>query len=174
MLTSDTVATRARALQCDGDSKVGDEGPYIMTTPKRLLLPAVLFVIASLVSGCSLMPGSSVTNAATVVYAAGASQYTAAVELQVPAAEVFDALVRTIKEHPEIEIIKRNDKARLIEVSQQERRITGQVSSLGSGDSLLYIWADAGSTGEAGREIAMAAVEFICNELGVDYEIVTY
>lgn len=145
-----------------------------MTTPQRLLPIAILFVSASFVSGCSPMPGSSVTNAATVVYAAGASQYTAAVELQVPASEVFDALVRTIKEHPEIEIIKRNDKARLIEVSQQERRITGQVSSLGSGDSLLYIWSDAGSTGESGREIAMSAVEAICNALGVDYEIVTY
>jgi len=120
------------------------------------------------------MPGSSVTNAATVVYAAGASQYTAAVELRVPADVVFDSLVRTIKEHPEIDVVKRNDKARLIEVSQQERRITGQVSSLGSGNSLLYIWADAGSTGESGREIAMAAVEFICDELGVDYEVVTY
>ena len=145
-----------------------------MTTLKRLLPTAVVFLSALFVSACSPMPGSSVTNAATVVYAAGASQYTAAVELQVPAAEVFDALVITIKKHPEIEIIKRNDKARLIEVSQQERRITGQVSSLGSGNSLLYIWADAGSTGEAGREIAMAAVDLICSELGVDYEIVTY
>lgn len=145
-----------------------------MTTAKRILPIAVLFVSAFFVSGCSPMPGSSVTNAATVVYAAGASQYTAAVELQVPAVEVFDALVRTIEKHPEIDLVKRNDKARLIEVSQEERRITGQVSSLGSGNSLLYIWADAGSTGESGREIAMTAVEAICSELGVDYEIVTY
>ena len=120
-------------------------------TPKQLVPIAVLFVSALFVSGCSPMPGSSVTNAATVVYAAGASQYTAAVELQVPAVEVFDALVRTIEKHPEIDLVKRNDKARLVEVSQQERRITGQVSGLGSGNSLLYIWADAGSTCESGR-----------------------
>ena len=49
-----------------------------MTTPKRLLSTAILFVIALLAGACAPMPGSSVTNAATIVYTSGASQYTAA------------------------------------------------------------------------------------------------
>jgi hypothetical protein len=38
----------------------------------------------------------------------------------------------------------------------------------------LYIWADAGSSGRTGREMAISGVEFICDELGVDYELVQY
>jgi hypothetical protein len=146
-----------------------------MTMPRQFLLPVILLVSAILISGCVALPGGTVTNAATVVYTSGASQHTAAVQLQVPAAEVFESMVRVIKEHPDIEVVERNDKAYMIEVAQEkERRITGQVTSLGSGSSLLYIWADAGSSGKSGREIAISAVEFICNELGVDYELVQY
>jgi hypothetical protein len=84
-------------------------------------------------------------------------------------------MVRVIKEHPDIEVVERKDKAYLIEVAQEkERRITGQVTSLGSGSSLLYIWADSGSSGRSGREMAISAVEFICDDLGVDYELVQY
>ena len=138
----------------------------------RSLLPAV---IAAFLSGCIFLPGGTVTNSATVVYTAGASQHTAAVELQVTADVVFEALVRIIKENPDVEVINRNDQAFLIEVAQQkERRITGQVTKLGSGSSLLYIWADAGSSGESGREMAISAVEIICDELGVSYELVNY
>ena len=138
----------------------------------RLLFPAV---IAAFLSGCIFLPGGTVTHSATVVYTAGASQHTAAVQLQVAADVVFEALVRVIKENPDVEVVNRNDQAFLIEVAQQkERRITGQVTKLGSGNSLLYIWADAGSSGESGREMAISAVEIICDELGVSYELVNY
>jgi hypothetical protein len=146
-----------------------------MTISARLSSPLLPAVIAAFLSGCIFLPGGTVTHSATVVYTAGASQHTAAVELQVDAAIVFDALVRIIKESPNIEVINRNDRAFLIEVAQQkERRITGQVTKLGSGSSLLYIWADAGSSGESGREMAISAVEIICDELGVSYELVNY
>jgi hypothetical protein len=146
-----------------------------MTTPRRFSARVILWVSAILISGCVALPGGTVTNAATVVYTSGASQHTAAVQLQVPAAEVFESMVRVIKEHPDIEVVERNDRAYMIEVAQEkERRITGQVTSLGSGSSLLYIWADAGSSGRTGREMAISAVEFICDELGVDYELVQY
>jgi len=135
----------------------------------------ILLVGAVLVGGCRGLPGGSVTNAATVIYTSGASQFTAAVELQVPADEVFAAMISVIKEHPEVEVASRNDKAYLVEVKREkERRFTGQVTRLGSGDSLLYIWADAGNSGQSGREMAIAAVELICDELGVDYELVQY
>jgi hypothetical protein len=148
----------------------------IMRRSKRVfLLSASYFVTAAMLTGCAPLPGSTVTHAATIVYTAGASQHTAAVELPVAAETVFEALVRIIKESPDVEVVGRNDKAFLIEVSQQkERRITGQVTKLGSGNSLLYIWADAGSSGLSGREMAISAVEVICDELGVDYELVSY
>lgn len=146
-----------------------------MTRLRSLLVTLFTIVTSLLLGACALLPGGTVTRSATVVYTAGASQHTAAVELEVPAAEVFAALVRIIKENPDVEVVNRNDQALLIEVAQQqERRITGQVSRLGSGNSLLYIWADAGSSGRSGREMALSAVELICDELGVEYELVSY
>ena len=146
-----------------------------MMIPARLSNPLFPAAIAAFLSGCIFLPGGTVTHSATVVYTAGASQHTAAVELQVVADVVFEALVRIIKENPDVEVVNRNDQAFLIEVAQQkERRITGQVTKLGSGSSLLYIWADAGSSGESGREMAISAVEVICDELDVSYELVNY
>jgi hypothetical protein len=147
-----------------------------MRKSKRVfLLLAAFLVPAAMLSGCAPLPGSTVTHAATIVYTAGASQHTAAVELSVAAETVFEALVRIIKESPDVKVVDRNDKAFLIEVAQEkERRITGQVTKLGSERSLLYIWADAGSSGQTGRELAISAVEIICDELGVDYELVSY
>lgn len=147
-----------------------------MRITKRILsLPAAFGVALALLSGCAPLPGSSVTNAATIVYTAGASQYTAAVELPVLPPTVFEAMVRLIKEDPDVEVVNRNDKAFLIKVADgPERHLTGQVTKLGSGNSLLYIWADAGGSGQTGQELAISTVELICDELGVDYELVTY
>jgi len=147
-----------------------------MRISKRfILLSAVFGLAAGMLTGCAPLPGSSVSNAATVVYTAGARQHTAAVELPVAPPVVFEALVRLIKERTDVEVVDRNDKAMLIEVAQEnERRITGQVTKLGAGNSLLYVWADAGSSGQSGREMAISAIELICEELGVDYELVNY
>jgi len=147
-----------------------------MRISKRVVfLSAAVSVAALVLTGCMPLPGSSVTHATTVVYTAGASRHTAAVELPVEPPVVFEALVRLIKERNDVEVVDRNDKAMLIEVAQEnERRITGQVTKLGSGNSLLYVWADAGSSGQSGREMAISAIELICKELGVDYEMVNY
>jgi len=147
-----------------------------MNRSTRVFLPFAAYFVASMVlTGCVPLPGSSVTHATTVVYTAGASRHTAAVELPVEPPIVFEALVRLIKERNDVEVVDRNDKAMLIEVAQEnERQITGQVTKLGSGNSLLYVWADAGSSGQSGREMAISAIELICEELGVDYELVNY
>ena len=152
------------------------EGREIMRKTKRvLLLSAACFVNAVAFTGCMPLSGSTVTHAVTVVYTAGASQHTAAVELSVAAETVFETLVRLIKEAPSIEVVDRNDKAFMIEVTQdKERRITGQVTRLGPERSLLYIWADAGISGQTGRQLGISVVEVICDELGIDYELVSY
>jgi hypothetical protein len=153
-----------------------NRGHGLIKKLKRSFSPsAALSVAAVLLAGCAPLPGSGVTNAATVVYTAGASQYTAAVELPVQPPIVFDAMVRLVNERPNVEVVDRNDKAFLIKVADEsERNLTGQVTKLGSGNSLLYIWADAGSSGQTGQELAISTVELICDELGVEYELVNY
>ena len=147
-----------------------------MKISKQTVYLSGAFCLAALaLIGCAPLPGSSVMQATTVVYTAGASRHTAAVELPVTPPVVFEALVRLIEERPEVVVTDRNDRAFLIEVVDgSERKFTGQVTKLGAGNSLLYVWADAGSSGQSGRELAISAIELICEELGVDYEMVNY
>ena len=65
-------------------------------------------------------------------------------------------------------------KAFLIEVSRGSRSLTGQATPLGANRSLLYVWVDAGNSGLTGEELATTVVEVVCDNLGVDYELVSY
>lgn len=146
-----------------------------MAKLKLLESLAVLSASVVLFSGCKALPGGTVSDAATIVYTSGASQHTAAVELHVPPDDAFAALVAVVNEQSDVEILERNDKARLLQILRgKERRVTGQVTALGSGSSLLYIWADAGNSGVTGEEIAIRSIELTCDELGVEYEMVNY
>ena len=79
-----------------------------------------------------------------------------------------------IDEKPEWLIENRNDRAFLIEVSRGSRGLTGQVTNLGPDRSLLYVWVDAGDSGVTGEELATTVVEVVCDELGVEYDLVNY
>jgi len=127
-----------------------------------------------LIAGCSWLPGGQVYDSATVVYSAGAKQHTAAVQVSVPAAEVYESFVRLLNDAHDLDYENRNDKAMLIEVAQGSRSLTGQVTAIGVNRSLLYVWADAGESGETGEELAISVVELVCDELGVEYELVNY
>ena len=125
-------------------------------------------------NGCAALPGGQVVESAVVVHTAGAKKHTAAVQVPVAASEVYATIVRLVDEKPDLQIEHRNDKAFLIEVAKGSRSMTGQVTDLGAGRSLLYVWADAGESGLTGEELATATVEIVCNELGVKYELVNY
>jgi hypothetical protein len=127
----------------------------------------------SLLAGCFGTPGSSVYNATTVVYTEGSRQHTAAVELPIAPREVFASMSRIIEERPGIEILARDEEAHLIEVLSDEKQLTGQATDLGNGETLLFIWADAGNSGETGEDLALSAVKLICDDLNVDYRLVT-
>jgi len=127
-----------------------------------------------LIAGCSWLPGGQVYDSATVVYSAGAKQHTAAVQVSVHAAEVYESFVRLLNDAHDLDYENRNDKAMLIEVAQGSRSLTGQVTAIGVNRSLLYVWADAGESGETGEELAISVVELVCDELGVEYELVNY
>jgi hypothetical protein len=143
---------------------------------KRLwqLLVISSFLTVSTLSGCIFLPGGTVVESALVVHTAGSKKHTAAVQVPVAASEVFATIVRMIEDNPELLIESRNDKAFLIEVTKGSVSMTGQVTDLGTGRSLLYVWADAGESGATGEELATSMVEIVCDELGVKYERVNY
>jgi hypothetical protein len=140
---------------------------------RQLIVLATLFAIPFM-GGCVALPAGNVVQAATVVHTSGARKHTAAVQVPVPAPEVFAAIVRLLEERPDNIIENRNDRAFLIEIEEGGRSMTGQVTSLGPDRSLLYVWVDVGNTGLTGQELATDVVELVCDELGVKYELVNY
>ena len=145
-----------------------------MTNRRGQLLVMSIFLTVSTLSGCIFLPGGTVVESALVVHTAGSKKHTAAVQVPVAAAEVFATIVRLIEDNPDLLIESRNDKAFLIEVAQGSTSLTGQVTDLGAGRSLLYVWADAGESGVTGEEFATSVVELVCDELGVEHELVNY
>lgn len=126
------------------------------------------------VSGCFLLPGGEVVDAALVVHTAGSAQHTAAVRMPVESARVYGALLDIIEKDPAIEVVHRNDKGMLLEVIEDSDRLTGQVTNLGSSESLLYIWADTGDSGRTASELTSIVIEAVCKELGVNFERIDY
>ena len=145
-----------------------------MTNRLWQLLVISIFLTVSTLSGCIFLPGGTVVDSALVVHTAGSKKHTAAVQVPVAASEVFATIVRLIEDKPDWQIENRNDKAFLIEVAKGSRSLTGQVTDLGAGRSLLYVWADAGESGATGEEMTTSVVEVVCDELGVKYELVSY
>jgi hypothetical protein len=139
----------------------------------QLLVISTFFTVSTL-SGCIFLPGGAVVESALVVHTAGSKKHTAAVQVPVAASEVFATIVRMIEDNPDLLIESRNDRAFLIEVTKGSRSLTGQVTDLGAGRSLLYVWADAGESGVTGEELATSMVELVCDELGVGHELVSY
>ena len=135
----------------------------------------VLFAALTSLGACFLLPGGDVVDAALVTHTAGSSQHTAAVKVPVKPEAVYAAMIRIITaEDGGLGIISRNDEAFMVEVDGDGARLTGQVTKLDSRQSLLYIWADAGLSDQTGRSLAISSIEGICDELGVDYEEVSY
>jgi hypothetical protein len=140
---------------------------------RQLFVLLALFVFASL-SACAWLAGGSVVESALVVHTAGSKKHTAAAQIPVAAPDVFAAVVHMVEDKPDLIIESRNDKAFLIEVTKGSQSLTGQVTSLGAGKSLLYVWADAGESGLTGEALATSVVQLVCDELGVAHELVHY
>ena len=121
-----------------------------------------------------MLPGGQVANSATVVYTSGSKKHTAAVQVPVPATEVFATLVSILKDEPDVVFENRNDKAFLIEVARGNSSLTGQVTELGAERSLMYVWVDAGDSGLTGEGLAISVVNAVCDKLAVNYELVKY
>lgn len=137
--------------------------------------PAVLpGLIAMILAGCTALPARQAVDAALVVHTEGSSQHMIAARVPADAPQVFASFIRIIEEEPDIEVVNRKDNAMLLEVTQDGNKITAQATQLGAGESLLYVWAEAGDSGFSGRELATTVVEAVCEELGVEFETVRY
>lgn len=136
-------------------------------------LAVAAFGVAAVMQGCAtaLQPAAS---RAAVVYAEGARQDTAMLEISMPARAVYESLLRVVAQRGDLELVNQNEDRLLIEVASGEMNLAAQATDLSDGKTLLFLWADAGNSGQSGRELARTAIEQICTELAVECDAREY
>lgn len=117
--------------------------------------------------GCTYGAMKAPTSAGMVVYTKGARQHTATVQLAVPAGEVYAAMLRITAQRPNLKILNKEDKRYFLELTDGERSVAAQATELDANSSLLFIWSDAGESGQTGQSISVKAIRDICAELKV-------
>ena len=80
-------------------------------------------------------------------------------------------MLRVAARHPEFRVVNKVQSRFLLEVADGTRRLTGQATDIGGGKTLLFMWADAGGSGQTGRALALDAVKEICTELAVQCQV---
>lgn len=125
-------------------------------------LAALTSALLLSLSGCGLF------SAGEVVYTRGARQHTATVELAVSPSRAYEAMLRVAQGSPDWTIVNNDPVRMLIEAEQGKQSVAGQATKLGSNSTLLFIWADAGDSGQTGQDLAAQAMRDICNELDVN------
>jgi hypothetical protein len=160
---------------------ITDEVPFSQTLSWQIAVPdlwrqnmraLLCSSVVLLVTGCWPAPGAGVAHTTALVYTRGARQNTVSIRLKAPPRDVFAALERILETRPDLEIIKRDPGRRLVEVAKDDLHLAAQATDLGGGETLLFVWADAGTSGRTGRDLALDAVEQLCRELGISYEVV--
>ena len=142
-----------------------------MKHPRLFTISAIL-ASAVFLHACLGTPATTVTNAGGVVYLAGPKEETLMVTLAAHPEDVFDSIIRLVLEAETTEVIQRNDASRMIEVTYDGRSLNAQATEYGEGDTLLFLWADAGDTGLTGNEVAMSTIDMISKDLNASYELV--
>ena len=139
---------------------------------ERALIFGVLGLAAiALTPSCTPLALQPVTSTGLIVCSMGASQHTASVRLSLPPDAVYRGVLGMLESHPELTVFNGNDKRYFLEVTDCERRLTGQATDLGRGETLLFIWADAGDSGQTGRDLMEEAITAVCTELAVECEV---
>lgn len=142
-----------------------------MSVDRALAFGLLGLAALALTAGCTPLALQPMTSTGLVVYTKGASQHTASVQLALPPNEVYAGMIATIDSMPELKVVNRDDRRFFIEVVEGTRRVSGQATDLGRGETLLFVWADAGNTGQSGRKLALEAVELLCTEMKVECSV---
>ncbi|KPK11288.1 MAG: hypothetical protein AMJ56_06530 [Anaerolineae bacterium SG8_19] len=67
-----------------------------------------------------------------------------------------------------MKILNKEDKRYLLELTDGERSVAAQATELDANSSLLFIWSDAGESGQTGQSISLNAMRELCAELKIE------
>jgi len=138
--------------------------------PAQTALALATLALAAIVqtSACTPLALQPTTSSGLIVYSKEAARHTARVQLPRPPEDVYAGMLAVVGRVPEWKIVTHDDRRFSIEAAEGTKRLGSQATDLGRGETLLFIWADAGESGQSGRDLALRAVELLCAELRVE------
>jgi hypothetical protein len=141
-----------------------------MSKTRCMTLAVLVLSVCVLLVGMTGCITAAVT--ATVVYVVSTMEYTATVEVEAKPADVYDAMLRILKQRSDVEIVKQDAVNYLLDIRKGKNTATAQVSLTKSGVTMLKVKAREGETGASHEELALRIVTQVCDELKVQYRVV--
>ena len=140
---------------------------------RSILNPGFIGLLAMLSVAFSIMSCVAIPVAA-VIYYQSTKHFTATVEMDANADEVFNVAVAVAKNNPQLNITKQDNPSFLLEAEEKEtgRFASLKVVSLGKEKSQLIVTADAGLKKKEDKALALQVVTRVCEVLGVPYSLV--
>jgi hypothetical protein len=159
---------RRSMARCGTTSSQSQHG--LLHRARWILVIAWVLGFAATIQGCTTAMQPAGASGA-VIYTRGAREHTAMLQIDLPPAQVYAGLHRVIAEHPEFSVVNRNDKNLFVEIVSDHRNLSAQATSLSQGETLLFLWADAGHGEMTGQQLMQIAITRICAELAAECEI---
>lgn len=108
-----------------------------------------------------------------VVYYKSKSHYVATVEINVDANKAYQAANEEVEARSHLKILEKKDSELFLEITDGKQTASVKVVSTGTNKTKLIVTADIeGMEQEKEKELAMKAVDIICNNLGVKYQLI--
>lgn len=138
-----------------------------MQTHRAIYPTASLILLLAFAQSCgtALQP---VATTGSILYTQGVRQHTAMLQIHLPPAEVYNALLKVVANRPDLKLLNKNAQRLLIEIEKEGQFLSAQATSLSENQTLLFLWADAGKSGRTGQDLARSATEEICKQLAVE------
>lgn len=136
----------------------------VKTGPWFLGLLCVSLTVMSLMACVAAIP-------VAVHYYKSSKHFTAIVQVNAKAADVFQTALRIVGENPDIKLLKKDDEKLMVEAKKGELFASIKTTAISNNQTQLVATADAGEK-EEDKKLALQVVTRICDELGVKYTVV--
>ena len=130
----------------------------------RVLGVFFIFLVVIYLLGC-------VAAIPVIIYYKSTKHFTATVQVDAKAEDVYQTALRIVEENPNVKLVKKDDEKLLVEAELEEKEGSIKAVPISANQCQLIATVDAGDK-EADEEMALRIVKRICDELGVKYSVV--
>ena len=132
----------------------------------------VFTLLVAGIAGCGSSSSVGVIDAASTIYSRGSGEAIVTAKLDASPARVYDAINQLAEQEPGVVIGRRDDQTMTLELTKEEMRYTLRAAEYDEDETLLFVWYDTGASDRSARDAGLAAIQRICDELHISYELI--